>query len=260
MQIEETFRVEVPVDEAWRILLDLERIAGCVPGAELQEISGDEHHGLLKVKIGPIKARYQGIAKLESVDEATHTAILVANGRDTKGQGDVSATLSITLLPEGAGTRVDIDTDLSFSGKVAQFGRGVMTDVAAKLLVQLLENLDRSVLRGDVVDLTEPEPGEEPDALDDLDEILDDVSDEIPDNLPDDIPDELVADAVAAEAEPAAAPSGNGAAVRKSPGEAPAPAPSLEPGGSPVLRRVAPLAGFVLIGVLLRYLVRRRRR
>ncbi len=257
MQIEETFRVEVPVDEAWRILLDLGRIAPCVPGAELQEVVGDEHHGLFRVKIGPIKAKYQGIAKLESVDEANLSAIIVANGRDTKGQGDVSATISVTLLADGAGTRVDIDTDLSFSGKVAQFGRGVMADVSAKLLAQLLENLHSTVLSGDVVDLTESE------AVDELDELLDDIPEDtladVPDDVPD-VPDELVADAVAAKAEPAAAPSGNGAAVRRIEPVDAAAVDELEVAGSPGLRRVAPLAGFVLIAVLLRYLVRRRRR
>jgi carbon monoxide dehydrogenase subunit G len=248
MEIDNSFRVDVPLDEAWRILLDLERIAPCLPGAQLQEIEGDEYRGIVKVKVGPITAQYKGTAKLESVDEANHTAILVANGRDTRGQGNASATIELTLVPEGDGTRVNVDTDLSITGKVAQFGRGVMADVSAKLLEQFVGNLERDVLSRDIVDLTEP-------------------ADDTPGA---DTPgagtpggegsDELVADAVAASAEPAAAPSGNGAAVRKVDQGEVAAVDLLELGGSPLLRRVAPLAGFVLVALLLRWLVRRRRR
>jgi uncharacterized protein len=247
MEIENSFRVDVPVDEAWRVLLDLERIAPCLPGAQLQEVEGDEYRGVVKVKVGPITAQYKGTAKLERVDDVTHTAVLVANGRDTRGQGNASATIQLTLIAEGAGTRVDVDTDLSITGKVAQFGRGVMADVSTKLLAQFVENLERDVLSRDVVDLTEPESATEP-------------AGETGADLPDDLPDELVADAVAASAEPAAAPSGNGAAVRKIDQGEVAPVDLLEMGGSPLLRRVAPLAGFVVVALVLRWLVRRRRR
>ena len=144
------------------MLLDLERIAPCLPGAQLQEIEGDEYRGVVKVKVGPITAQYKGTAKLESVDDATHTAMLVANGRDTRGQGNASATIKLSLIAEGDGTRVDVDTDLSITGKVAQFGRGVMADVSTKLLAQFVENLERDVLSRDVVDLTEPEPRRTP--------------------------------------------------------------------------------------------------
>lgn len=243
MQIDDTFRVEVPVDEAWRILLDLERIAPCLPGAQLQEVEGDEYRGVVKVKVGPITAQYKGTARLESVDDATHTAILVASGRDTRGQGNASATIELTLVPDGGGTRVNVDTDLSITGKVAQFGRGVMADVSTKLLAQFVENLERDVLGRDVVDLTEPE-APEPSG---------------PGDAEDEAPDDLVAEAVAAAAEPAAAPSGNGAAVRRIDQGEVEPVDLLEVGGSPILRRVAPLAGFVLVALLLRYLVRRRR-
>jgi carbon monoxide dehydrogenase subunit G len=247
MQIDETFRVEVPVDEAWRILLDLERIAPCLPGAQLQEIEGDEYRGVVKVKVGPITAQYKGIAKLERVDDATHTAVLVASGRDTRGQGNASATIQLTLIADGDGTRVDVDTDLSITGKVAQFGRGVMADVSTKLLAQFVANLERDVLRRDVVDLTEPESSGAAAA----------AGEPEPGG---DVPDELVADAVAAGAEPAASPSGNGAAVRKVDHGAVEPVDLLEIGGSPILRRLAPLAGLLLVAVLLRYLVRRRKR
>lgn len=247
MQIDNSFRVDVPVDEAWRVLLDLERIAPCLPGAKLEEIEGDEYRGVVKVKVGPITAQYKGTAKLEHVDDVTHTAVVVANGRDTRGQGNASATIELTLFADGDGTRVNVDTDLSITGKVAQFGRGVMADVSTKLLAQFVENLERDVLSRDVVDLTESEG--EPTA---------------PPAVPsepteDDASDELVADAVAAAAEPAAAPSGNGAAIRKVDQGEVEPVDLLEMGGSPILRRVAPLAGFVLVALVLRWLVRRRK-
>src|SRR4249919_2048022 len=149
MQITDQFRVDVPIDEAWRILLDIERIAPCMPGAQLQEIEGDEYRGIVKVKVGPITAQYKGVAKITEANEGTRTVVLQAEGRDTRGQGTASATVTATLTPDGAGTVVHIDTDLNVTGKVAQFGRGVMADVSSKLLGQFAQNLERDVLSGD---------------------------------------------------------------------------------------------------------------
>jgi carbon monoxide dehydrogenase subunit G len=235
MQIEDSFRVDVPVDEAWRVLMDIERIAPCMPGAQLQEVEGDEYRGVVKVKVGPITAQYKGSAKLETVDDRTYTAVIVASGRDTRGQGNASATIKLGLVAEGDGTRVEVDTDLSITGKVAQFGRGVIGDVSAKLLAQFVENLERDVLAGDVVDLTAGE---------------DDGDDG----------GEMVAEAVAHRAEPAASPSGNGAAVRRVDHPEAAPVDLLEVGGSPIARRLAPLAGALLVVLLLRWLIRRNRK
>jgi len=149
MKIEDQFRVDVPVDEAWKVLLDVERIAPCMPGAQLQEVEGDEYRGIVKVKVGPITAQYKGVAKIVEADESTHKVVLHAEGRDTRGQGTASATVTATLTPDGDGTIVAIDTDLNVTGKVAQFGRGVMADVSSKLLGQFAQNLERDVLRGD---------------------------------------------------------------------------------------------------------------
>jgi carbon monoxide dehydrogenase subunit G len=149
MKIEDEFRVEVPVDEAWKVLLDVERIAPCMPGAQLQEVEGDEYRGIVKVKVGPITAQYKGVAKIVEADEPGRKVVLQAEGRDTRGQGTASATVTATLTPEGTDTVVHIDTDLNVTGKVAQFGRGVMADVSSKLLGQFAENLERDVLSGD---------------------------------------------------------------------------------------------------------------
>jgi carbon monoxide dehydrogenase subunit G len=148
VKIEDSFRVEVPVEEAWKVLLDLERIAPCLPGAQLTEVEGDEYRGTVKIKVGPITAQYKGVAKIEEADEANRKVVLQAEGRDTRGQGNASATVVATLVADGDGTNVNIDTDLNITGKVAQFGRGVMADVSSKLLGQFADNLKADVLSG----------------------------------------------------------------------------------------------------------------
>jgi carbon monoxide dehydrogenase subunit G len=148
VKIEDEFRVDVPVDETWKVLLDVERIAPCMPGAQLQEIEGEEYRGIVKVKVGPITAQYKGAARIVETDETAHKVVLQADGRDTRGQGNASATVTATLTADGGGTLVHIDTDLNITGKVAQFGRGVMADVSSKLLGQFATNLERDVLSG----------------------------------------------------------------------------------------------------------------
>ena len=152
MKIEDEFRVDVPIDEAWKVLLDVERIAPCMPGAQLQEIEGDEYRGIVKIKVGPITAEYKGAARIVEADEDAHQVVLKAEGRDTRGQGNASAMVTATLTSEGSGTIVHIDTDLNITGKVAQFGRGVMADVSSKLLGQFASNLERDVLSGNGAD------------------------------------------------------------------------------------------------------------
>jgi carbon monoxide dehydrogenase subunit G len=146
MKLENEFRVDVPVEEAWRVLLDVERIAPCMPGAQLQEVEGDEYRGIVKVKVGPITAQYKGVARITESDDANHRVVIRAEGRDTRGQGNASATATAVLQSDGDGTRVSIDSDVTITGKVAQFGRGVIADVSAKLLDQFVACLERDVL------------------------------------------------------------------------------------------------------------------
>jgi len=157
MKIEDQFRVNVPVEQAWNVLLDVERIAPCMPGAQLQEIEGDEFRGIVKVKVGPITAQYKGVARIIEADEAAGRVVIKAEGRDTRGQGNASATVTATLVADGDGTQVSIDTDLNVTGKVAQFGRGVMADVSSKLLGQFVTCLESNVLSGDSA-AAEPAP------------------------------------------------------------------------------------------------------
>jgi carbon monoxide dehydrogenase subunit G len=146
MEITDSFRVSTPIDATWKVMLDIEGIAPCMPGAQLQEVEGDEYRGVVKVKVGPITAQYKGSARLAEVDEANRRIVIDASGRDTRGQGNAKATIVVTMTSEGGGTKVDVSTDLSITGKVAQFGRGVLADVSSKLMGQFVENVERDVL------------------------------------------------------------------------------------------------------------------
>jgi carbon monoxide dehydrogenase subunit G len=148
MELTHEFTVAAPIDRAWAVLTDIEEIAPCMPGAELTEVDGDTYHGLVKIKVGPITAQYQGTALLTEKDEAAHRVVLKASGRDARGQGNAAALVTATMTERQDGTLVSIITDLTVSGRVAQFGRGVMHDVSAKLLQQFVDNLEADVLGG----------------------------------------------------------------------------------------------------------------
>ncbi|HEY8544025.1 MAG TPA: SRPBCC family protein [Acidimicrobiales bacterium] len=145
MELTNRFRVPVPVDGAWALLTDIERIAPCLPGAQLTEIEGEEYRGVVKVKVGPITAQYKGAAHFVERDEAAHRAVLRAEGRETRGQGNAAATITAQLTPDGDGTEVAVVTDLTVTGKVAQFGRGVLADVSTKLLGQFASSLEAEI-------------------------------------------------------------------------------------------------------------------
>jgi carbon monoxide dehydrogenase subunit G len=146
MELTNEFRVGVPVERAWEVLTDVELIAPCMPGAQLQEIEGDEYRGVVKVKVGPITAQYKGVARFLERDEAGHKAVLRAEGRETRGQGNANATITATMTPDGDGTQVSVVTDLTITGRVAQFGRGVLADVSGKLLGQFVDCLESKLL------------------------------------------------------------------------------------------------------------------
>ncbi len=149
MDLHHEFTVNVPVDEAWRVLTDLERIAPCLPGAQLTEVEGETYRGQVKVKVGPILAQFKGQASFVSRDDAAHTATLKGEGRDTTGKGNASAMITAELTAvDATSTRCVVNTDLSISGKVAQFGRGALADVSDKLLAQFVENLNQLIASG----------------------------------------------------------------------------------------------------------------
>jgi carbon monoxide dehydrogenase subunit G len=149
MKINNEFTVSVPVQQAWDTMLDLQRVAPCLPGAAIQEDRGDgEYAGTMKVKIGPITANYKGTVKVEEADEENRRAVLKASGRDARGQGTASATIVSTLLEEGDDTTVRVETDMHLTGRAAQFGRGIAQDVATKMLEQFADCLEREISGG----------------------------------------------------------------------------------------------------------------
>jgi carbon monoxide dehydrogenase subunit G len=146
MDLHHEFTVPVPATEAWKILTDLERLAPCLPGAQLTEIEGDIYRGQVKLKVGPILAQFKGQASFVSRDDTNFRASLKAEGRDTGGKGNASATITAQLFAaDAASAKCTVDTQLNISGKVAQFGRGALADVSDKLLLQFVDNLNKLI-------------------------------------------------------------------------------------------------------------------
>ena len=168
MDLNHEFVVNVPVAEAWVILTDLERIAPCLPGAQLTEIEGDTYRGQVKIKVGPILAQFKGQASFVSRDDVAHKASMKGEGRDTTGKGNASALITAELTSvTPTSTKCAVHTELSISGKVAQFGRGALADVSDKLLAQFSENLNQLISAAPapsapVVAETTPAPSEQP--------------------------------------------------------------------------------------------------
>lgn len=149
MDLHHEFVVDVPIAEAWATLTDVERIAPCLPGAQLTEVEGDVYRGQVKVKVGPILAQFKGQASFASLDEAARVAVLSAEGRDTTGKGNAAATITARLTEiSPTSTNCVVDTDLTISGKVAQFGRGALADVSDRLLAQFVDNLNALIAAG----------------------------------------------------------------------------------------------------------------
>ncbi|MFJ9705138.1 SRPBCC family protein [Streptomyces sp. NPDC101234] len=162
MELHHEFTVPVPVDDAWRALLDIERVAPCLPGAVVEEYDGKTVTGSVKVKVGPVTVTYRGTAVFEEQDEPAHRIVLAASGRETRGQGTARATVTATLAERDGGTAVSVRTDLTVTGRPAQFGRGVLAEVGDRLVGQfaacLAERLTERPQDEPVLDEEEPEP------------------------------------------------------------------------------------------------------
>lgn len=149
MELNNEFRVAVPAAKTWEVLTDVERVAPCLPGATLLSVDGDDFTGAVKVKVGPITVSYQGDATFQEKDAAAQRVVLKANGKETRGNGTASAIVTAQLKDEGADTTlVVVTTDLAISGKAAQFGRGVLADVAGSLIDQFARSLEAELLGG----------------------------------------------------------------------------------------------------------------
>jgi carbon monoxide dehydrogenase subunit G len=223
MELSNEFDVSVPVEQAWAVLTDLERIAPCLPGAQLQEVEGEEYRGIVKVKVGPITAQYKGTARFVEKDEEAHRALLSASGSDTRGQGTASASILATLTPAGDLTHVSVVTDLTITGKVTQFGRGVIGEISGKLLDQFVAQLESTVLASGP---DGPAP---------------------------------VSGASMTASAPASGVSNAGPVVRPIVSSEPEPIDLLGTAGSPLFKRLLPLLGLGLAVAVIVGLLRRRR-
>lgn len=148
MQLESAFKVPVPVDVAWNTLLDYPRLARCMPGATVTEVTGDDVLGQVKVKLGPVSITYQGKVTFTEKDEARHRIVASAAGREVRGSGTASAQVTAVMTDAGGATEVRVLTDLNITGKPAQFGRSVVAEVSERLIGQFAENLARELETG----------------------------------------------------------------------------------------------------------------
>jgi uncharacterized protein len=141
MKLTNEITVPAPIDEAWDLMLDVERVAPCLPGASIEGSEGDEYKGSMKVKIGPIVSTFTGTLKIDEASEEARLAVMSAKARDSRGKGSAHATITSTLEPAGEGTKMTVETDLRVTGPAASFGRGVMQDVSAMLMTQFADCL-----------------------------------------------------------------------------------------------------------------------
>ncbi|WP_326756514.1 SRPBCC family protein [Streptomyces sp. NBC_01635] len=220
MELHHEFTVPVPVDDAWPALLDIERVAPCLPGATVEEYDGKTVTGSVKVKVGPVTVTYRGTAVFEERDETAHRMVLVASGRETRGQGTARATVTATLGEQDGGTAVSVRTDLTVTGRPAQFGRGVLAEVGERIIGRFAACLSEQ--------LTRP-PG-------------------------------TAGETGAADTSEAAVATGAPQAVRRAEAPPEEPLDLLRTAGLPVAKRAAAaLAGAVVLGLLVARIRRRRR-
>ncbi|MEE3850183.1 SRPBCC family protein [Gordonia sp. LSe1-13] len=238
MQLEHNFTVDAPIDSVWKALIDPERVAGCMPGATLTEVDGDKFTGQIKVKIGPVALVYKGVGTFIEKDEGAHRAVIEGNAKESRGQGTAKATVSMSLKDEGDTTTATVLTDLAITGKPAQFGRGMLSDVGGKIIDQFATCLSKK--------LAEPEQAAGADA------------------------EAAVAAteaASAADATPTTAVTGAPTQPDASPRTGVVAQPQEEAealdlmayAGGSVLKRVAPIVGAVVVGAIVFVLVRRLR-
>jgi len=228
------FTVHRPIAETWNVLTDVERIAPCMPGAALEEIEGDIFRGVVKVKLGAISTAFKGQANFIERDDSAHRAVLKGEGRDTTGKGNASALITAKLESvDDTSTKCNVETDLHVTGKVAQFGRGIMGDVSKKLMTQFATNLN-SMLDQPAAP-TNGSAGNGPTKT------------------------EAVSSDAATDAAPGASTTNAPApGVRKINGPAAAPIELSDVAGSAILKRVLPLVGgLVLLWIIARRLRRR---
>jgi carbon monoxide dehydrogenase subunit G len=165
MKLENEFTVGAPVERAWEVMLDMQRVAPCLPGAAIESSDGDEHVGTMAIRIGPITSRYRGTVRVLEADEAARRAVMRASARDQRGQGTAAATITSTMESVPGGTRVRVETEMQVTGPAAQFGRGVMQDVSAKLMRRFAECLADEIAAGSVAPAADAGPASLPESI-----------------------------------------------------------------------------------------------
>ncbi|MBB4914056.1 SRPBCC family protein [Streptosporangium saharense] len=231
MRFEHEFTVPVPVERAWTTLLDVERVAPCLPGATLETVKGDDLTGQIRVKVGPITLTYRGKATFEEVDERGRTLTIQASGKETRGPGTASATVVAHLRPEEERTRVTVDTSFTVTGRPAQFGRGVMSEVGARLIERFAKNLSE-LLQEPRLTVVQERPGE------------------VQERAGEKVSGKRETSETAGDIHP----TGTSRTSRTPDEEA---LDLLEVAGMPLLKRIAPIAGGVAVLVLAGWLLRR---
>ncbi len=174
MEIKNEFTVTVPIDQAWAVLTDLALVATCLPGAQLTGQEGDTYLGKVKIKVGPVVSEYAGTAVFTSKDDANYRAVIEAKGRNSGGAGNATANITASLRADGANTIVSVDTDLSITGKIAQFGKSAIVEVSGILMGQFVASLEAKLTESQVATADGEEPAvtsvspppQEPEALD----------------------------------------------------------------------------------------------
>lgn len=232
MDLNNSFEVDADREAAWLVINDVERIAPCLPGAQLTEVDGEEYRGTVKVKVGPVTAQYNGAAVFVERDKEAGRVVIKGDGRDSRGAGNASALITATLHEVDAHTtRVDVHTDLSITGKVAQFGRGVIGDVSTKLMGQFSDNLKELLAN-------------EPDAPDP-------AAAAMPTAVNGQITDSVTGSAGDTSDTPASGP-------RKIDSPEVEAVDLLDAAGAPLFKRALPVVGVIVLLLLLRRLLRRR--
>lgn len=259
MEMEHNFTVPAPVDTVWDALLDLDRVVPCMPGATLNSHDGDEFAGTVKVRLGPISLQYKGSGRFTEKDEAARHAVIEASGKDARGNGTASATVTAQLVENGSGTAVTVVTDLSVTGRPAQFGRGMISEVGGKIIGQFADCL-ADKLGSDATAPATPAESEEPAATDTWQPAVPADGQPTPSGATTPRP----AAPTPTTPRPAAPTPTTPSAATPTPVR-PAPVSEeinlLDSAGMPVLKRAAPVVvGLTVLFVILRRLKRRRRR
>ncbi|HEX5202100.1 MAG TPA: SRPBCC family protein [Actinoplanes sp.] len=267
MKITNEFTVHTPIERAWAVLTDLEGIAPCMPGARLTGVEGDTYKGKVKVKVGPVVSEFAGTARFAEKDEAAYRAVIDAKGRDARSAGNAAALVTAVLTPAGSSTSVSVDTDLKISGKLAQFGSGMIKEVSGKLLAQFVDNLEAKLAAEESAPAATESPAAEPPTATEPPSVGDSsagVAGSVtaePEAVPAPAEGVVPSASVSPRPKPAAASPAAASPSAFSPSSADEPEPLdlLSVAGSSIYKRAIPVViGVVVVGAVIAWAIARR--